>query len=140
VTLVGEFGLILRGRHGDDWRIAHAGEQSLFGLSVSGDTAYAVGQGGVVLTSDDGNETWRVLDSGSSAILTGVWSDGVGRVIASGLNTILQSDDGGRSWRQSDPGAHANAAHVAVAASQSAGGGQRVLMVGSAAAVLELLQ
>jgi photosystem II stability/assembly factor-like uncharacterized protein len=140
VTLVGEFGLILRGRHGDDWRIAHAGEQSLFGLSVTGDTAYAVGQGGVVLASDDGNETWRVLDSGSSAILTGVWSDGAGRVIASGLNTILQSEDGGRSWRQSDAGAHANAAHLAVAASQSAGGGQRVLMVGSAAAVLELLQ
>lgn len=140
VTLVGEFGLILRSRDGDDWRIAHSGEQSLFALAVSGDMAYAVGQGGVVLVSNDGSEDWHPLKSGTSAILTGVWSDGTGRVIASGLNTILHSEDGGRSWRQSDAGAHAHAAHMAIAASESVGGGQRVLMVGSAAAVLELLR
>lgn len=140
VTLAGEFGLILRGRDGADWRVVHAGEQSLFGLSIVGNTAHAVGQDGTVLASGDGGETWRPLASGSSAILTGVWSDGKGHVVVTGLNTVLQSVDGGRSWRRVDAGAHAQAAHVAVAAGQSADGGQRVLMVGSAAAVIELLR
>lgn len=140
VTLAGEFGLILRGRDGADWRVAHAGEQSLFGLSIAGGTAHAVGQNGTVLASDDGGETWRPLASGSSAILTGVWSDGKGRVVVTGLNAVLQSGDGGRSWRRVDAGAHAQATHMAVAAGQSADGGQRVLMVGSAAAVIELLR
>lgn len=144
VTVVGEFGLILRSGSGSgsgaSWRVVHAGEQSLFGLSIAGDTAHAVGQGGAVLASDDGGETWRPQASGSSAILTGVWSDGKGRVVASGLNTVLHSEDGGRNWRHVDAGAHAQAAHMAVAASASEDGGQKVLMAGSAAMVLELLR
>lgn len=138
VTLVGEFGLILRGSQGSEWRVAHSGDQSLFGLSVVGEAAYAVGQGGVVLSSSDGGETWRALETGVSALLTGVWSDGVGRVIVSGLNTILQSEDGGRNWLHLDAGEHGQSTHMAVAASKSEGSGHRILVVGSSAAVLQL--
>lgn len=140
VTLVGEFGVILRSRDGEAWKLVHSGEQSLFGLSITDRTAYAVGQSGVVLVSDDGGDGWRPLDTDSSALLTGIWSDGKGRVVATGINAVLQSSDGGRHWRPVDAGAHEHAMHVAVAASQPLGGAQRVLLVGSAAAVLELLR
>lgn len=138
VTLVGEFGLILRSGDGVAWQVAHRGEQSLFGLVVAGDKAYAVGQGGVVLASRDQGASWRPLTTGSTAILTGVWSDGQARVVAAGLNTVLESIDGGVAWRRVDAGAYAQAAHAAVAAGAAADGSPRVQIVGSAAMVLEL--
>lgn len=140
VTLVGEFGLILRSRDGVDWRVVHSGEQSLFALSIVGETAYAVGQSGLMLASRDGGENWQLLNSDTSAILTGVWSDGKRRVVVSGINAVLQSADGGRNWRHVDAGEHEYATHVSVAASESGPGTHKVMLVDSGAAVLELLQ
>jgi photosystem II stability/assembly factor-like uncharacterized protein len=138
VTVVGEFGLVLHGRDGLPLKLTHSGEQSLFGLHVGGGEAFAVGQGGAVLVSNDSGASWRAQATGSSAILTSVWSDGHGRVVASGLNTVLQSTDGGRNWRRVDAGPYAQSTHTAVAASQPDGGKPRVMVVGAAATVLKL--
>lgn len=142
VTVVGEFGVILRSTDGVRWQVVHRGEQSLFGLAQVGDgSAYAVGQAGTVLASTDGGVSWKALPTGSAAILTGVWSDGQGRIVASGINTILRSDDGGASWRRIDSRLVTQAWHQAVAAVRRDGEGQgpwRVMTAGAAGTLLEL--
>lgn len=138
VTLVGEFGLVLQTANGADWRVAHSGEQSLFGLTIVGDKAFAVGQGGLVLASSDRGASWREVPTGASAILTSVWTDGHGRVVVSGLNTVLQATHGGSDWRRVDTGAFTHSAHAAIAASEERDGTRRLFTVGTAAAVLEL--
>jgi photosystem II stability/assembly factor-like uncharacterized protein len=138
VTLVGEFGLVLQSANGTEWRVAHSGEQSLFGLAIAGDKAFAVGQGGLVLASGDRGANWLEVPTASSAILTSVWTDGQGRVVVSGLNTVLQLTNGGSDWRRVDTGAFTHSAHAAVGASEARDGTRRVFTVGTAAAVLEL--
>lgn len=142
VTIVGEFGVILRSTDGLRWQVTHRGEQSLFGLSLAEDgTAYAVGQAGTVLSSADGGASWKTLPTGSAAILTGVWGDGHGRIVASGINTILRSDDGGASWRRIDSRLVTQAWHQAVAAARredEGGGAWRVMTAGAAGTLLEL--
>lgn len=142
VTVVGEFGVILRSADGARWQVVHRGEQSLFGLAQAGDgNSYAVGQAGTVLASTDGGASWKALPTGSAAILTGVWSDGHGRIVTSGINTILRSDDGGASWRRIDSRLVTQAWHQAVAAARRDGEGQgawRVMTAGAAGTLLEL--
>lgn len=138
VVVVGEFGVVLRSRNGASWQVTHRGEQSLFGLSMVGKKGYAVGQGGIVLASEDRGASWRTLVSNTRAILTGVWNDGNGHIVIAGLNTVLQSRDGGASWGRVDAGAYSQSAHTAVAASELPDGKRRVLVVGAAARVLEL--
>jgi photosystem II stability/assembly factor-like uncharacterized protein len=144
VTIVGEFGVILRTTDGVRWQVVHRGEQSLFGLAQAGDgSTYAVGQAGTVLASTDGGASWKALPTGSSAILTGVWSDGHGRIVASGINTILRSDDGGANWRRIDSRLVTQAWHQAVAAARRDGEGERggawqVMTAGAAGTLLEL--
>jgi len=140
VTIVGEFGLILRSTDGVRFQVVHRGEQSLFGLSQAADgSAYAVGQAGTVLASADGGLSWKALPTHSSAILTGVWSDGHGRIVASGINTILRSEDGGANWRRVDARLVTQAWHQAVAAAPREGEGTwRVMTAGAAGTLLEL--
>lgn len=142
VTIVGEFGVILRSADGVRWQVVHRGEQSLFGLAQAADgSAYAVGQAGTVLASTDGGVSWKALPTGSAAILTGVWSDGHGRIVASGINTILRSDDGGASWRRIDSRLVTQAWHQAVTAARrdgDGGGAWRVMTAGAAGTLLEL--
>ncbi|HJV27697.1 MAG TPA: YCF48-related protein [Aromatoleum sp.] len=140
VTVVGEFGVILRSADGARWQTVHRGEQALFGLAVKEGAAYAVGQAGTVLASTDGGNSWKALHTGSAAILTGVWSDGRGRVVASGINAILRSEDGGASWRAMDSRLATRAAHNAVAAAAGEAGKPRVMTTGSAATLLDVAQ
>lgn len=139
VTMVGEFGVILRSVDGVRWHVVHRGEQSLFGLSVAQDgSAHAVGQAGTVLASADGGLNWKTLPTGSPAILTGVWADGRGRIVASGINTILRSQDGGASWQAVNSRLVTQSSHQAVAAGEREGGTYRVLTAGAAGTLLEL--
>jgi photosystem II stability/assembly factor-like uncharacterized protein len=136
ITLVGESGLILRSADGANWRVVHHGGPSLFGLSVVGNRAYAVGQAGLVLASDDGGDTWRAHATGGAALLTGVWTDGRGWVVVSGVNTLIESSNGGVDWHPVGPKPQASL--VAVSAAARGTGSARVMTVGTAATVLEL--
>lgn len=136
VTLVGESGLILSSADGAQWQVRHHGGASLFGLAMVGSQAYAVGQAGRVLVSTDGGERWTPRKSGTTALLTGVWADGKGRVVASGVNALMESKDSGRRWLSVGDEPHASL--VAVAAGQVADGSLRVVAVGTSATVLEL--
>lgn len=141
VTVVGEFGMVLHSEDGREWRLARRGEQALFGLHMNADgKGYAVGQAGTVLATTNGGRDWREQRSGGSAMLTGVWSDGKGRVVASGINTILRSEDDGSNWRPMRARAVTRASHPAVAAGQPEGGPQRLIAAGTAATLLELTQ
>ena len=136
ITLVGESGLILRSADGAHWQVLHHGGPSVFGLSVAGARAFAVGQAGLVLASDDGGDTWRTRATGAADLLTGVWTDGRGRVVASGVNTLIESVNGGADWHPVGPKPQASL--VAVGAAARAAGSARVMTVGTAATVLEL--
>jgi len=136
ITLVGESGLILRSADGASWQVVHHGGPSLFGLSMVGTRAYAVGQAGLVLASDDGGDTWRTQATGAAALLTGVWTDGRGRVVVSGVNTLIESSNGGVDWHPVGPKPQASL--VAVSAAARSTGEARVMTVGTAATVLEL--
>jgi len=136
ITLVGEAGLILRSTDGANWQVLHHGGPSLFGLSVAGSRAFAVGQAGMVLASDDGGDTWRTQTTGSTDLLTGVWTDGRGRVVVSGVNTLIESGNGGTDWHPVGPKPQASL--VAVSAAARGTGAARVMTVGTAATVLAL--
>lgn len=100
VVVAGEFELVLRADSHGTWDVLHQGKRSLFGLSsLSNGQLYAVGQEGVILKSADQGLTWNELNSGTKAILTGVWADASGYVAAAGIYTLLYSKDGGVSWQ-----------------------------------------
>jgi photosystem II stability/assembly factor-like uncharacterized protein len=136
ITLVGESGLILRSTDGANWQVAHHGGPSLFGLTVAGSRAFAVGQAGQVLASDNGGGSWRAQATGATALLTGVWTDGHGRVVVSGVNALIESTNGGRDWHPVGPKPQASL--VAVSAVARGPRETRVMTVGTAATVLEL--
>ena len=90
------------------------------------------------MRTPDGGATWRSLDSGTTAILTGVAAAPDGGIVATGINTILYSVDGGRSWDSMRSKLVSNAWHEAAAISGDAGGRQRILTVGAGGTILEL--
>jgi hypothetical protein len=90
----------------------------------------------MVLASDDGGNTWRTQTTGTTDLLTGVWTDGRGRVVVSGVNTLIESSNGGAEWHPVGPKPQASL--VAVSAAARGAGAARVMTVGTAATVLEL--
>lgn len=66
---------------------------------VDDDIGWAVGDGGVILKTEDGGRTWSQQSSGTTEDLLGVDSfDGVIAYAVGEANTILRTEDGGRTW------------------------------------------
>ena len=77
-----------------------SGELNSVALSPDGRTGLAVGNGGTILQTTDGGETWTARASGTSVALTAVAISADGRTgLAVGNGgTILQTADGGETW------------------------------------------
>ena len=77
---------------------------TLYGVSVSGSTAYAVGASGTVRYSDDSGASWTNGDSGTSNDLYDVAAISSTKAVAVGEGgTVLRTTDGGDSWSTIDP-------------------------------------
>ncbi len=71
----------------------------LLGVSASGNRAFAVGENGTVMVSDDSGRNWRTVETGTNLRLDAVsaadpytaWAVGEGGV-------ILKTEDGGTTW------------------------------------------
>ncbi|MEM9122708.1 MAG: YCF48-related protein [Pseudomonadota bacterium] len=103
ITVIAEFELVVQSRdRGVTWTRAHVGEPSLFAMHVEEDgSAFAVGQEGAIVRTDaiDGG-TWESLSipEAGEANLLGIWGDGQGQKIITGIRKLLVSDDGGATW------------------------------------------
>src|SRR5688500_1065101 len=88
----------------------------LLGVAQAGDRLVAVGERGIVVTSDDGGASWTQSPVPVSSTLTAVSFAGAQRGWAVGHDgVILHSADGGRSWIRQLDGNLANAMTLAAA-------------------------
>jgi photosystem II stability/assembly factor-like uncharacterized protein len=95
----------------------HAAQSMLLGVARAGDRLVAVGERGIVVTSDDGGASWVQSPVPVSSTLTAVSFAGAQRGWAVGHDgVILHSADGGRSWTRQLDGNLANAMTRAAAA------------------------
>ncbi|NNK02841.1 MAG: hypothetical protein HKP58_20710 [Desulfatitalea sp.] len=80
---------------------AVVGDPFLFDVAaIDPQTAWAVGIDGHVITTIDGGETWRKIETGASRTqFFGVACNPVGTVVIGGKGTILISTDHGKSWK-----------------------------------------
>jgi photosystem II stability/assembly factor-like uncharacterized protein len=81
--------------------IAPLAERSLLlDLAWAGERAFAVGERGHILHSDDGGKTWTQSRVPASASLTAVhFSDARHGAAVGHVEAILRTDDGGESWQ-----------------------------------------
>ena len=63
-------------------------------------TAFAVGDPGVILRTDDGGESWRLVPSGVDAWLRAVCFTPKGIGFIAGTGVMLRSRDGGATWHE----------------------------------------
>jgi photosystem II stability/assembly factor-like uncharacterized protein len=76
-----------------------AARSLLLGLDRAGSRAFAVGERGHVLHSDDDGRSWAQARVPASANLTAVdFSDAKHGIAVGHVETILRTDDGGESW------------------------------------------
>lgn len=110
---------------GDTWAPSTGsdGPECLRGLSVGPTRLLAVGDGGVVLSSEDRGETWKLRPSGCTQDLFAVASAAHAAVAVGDKETTLVSADGGQSWKRTSSGE--GRAFLAVAAQ-----GEGFLVVG----------
>lgn len=101
---------------GETWApsMGSDGPECLRGLSVGPTRILAVGDGGVVLSSEDRGETWKPRTSGCTQDLFAVASTAQAAVAVGDKETTLVSADGGQSWKRTSSGA--DRAFLAVAA------------------------
>jgi photosystem II stability/assembly factor-like uncharacterized protein len=136
ITIVGEFGLILRSvDKGATWSLRSRGEASLFAIDIRDDgNGYAVGQDGMIMKTWNHGDSWVCVDSGSRAILTGVWSSPSGHVTVSGMREGVVSSDDGTTWTRIDNPEVSTVWYVGVASPGEGG----ALMVGQAGRVIRV--
>lgn len=85
--------------------------RTLFGIDVSGDTLYAVGENGTVAYSDDGGDTWQDGDSDVTDDLYDVSAISSTKAVAVGESgTVIRTIDGGENWTEIEPDMN-NAVH-----------------------------
>ena len=88
-------------------RAAHS---MLLGIATAGDRLVAVGERGIVVTSDDRGATWKQSPIPLSATLTAVHFPSVTKGWAVGHDgVILHSADGGKTWTKQLDGHRSNA-------------------------------
>lgn len=83
---------------------------TLFGVALSDDAIYAVGEDGTVLYSDDDGDTWNDGDSDVSVDLYDVAAISSTRAVAVGASgAVIRTTDGGDSWNEIEPTLDASA-------------------------------
>jgi hypothetical protein len=103
-VVVGASGAIASTRSGDNfaWRVPVT-DRNLRAVTAkrpSGNTQFvAVGEGGTVVTSDDGLDPWTAHDTGINVTLTDVASSG-SMYVAVGLGGTILTSSNGSSWQQ----------------------------------------
>lgn len=86
-----------------------AAKSLLLGIARAGTRVVAVGERGIVVSSDDGGATWRQAAVPVSVTLTAVHFPTPGSGWAVGHDgVVLRSDDGGTSWTRQFDGEMAN--------------------------------
>lgn len=111
ITVAGEFGMILRSDDGAaSWRVIKPIESrsptlnALSQPSGPGDSSFAVGQSGELLTSSDGGMTWMRCTATTEQSFLGVAASSGGLVVASGMRVMYVSPNAGLSWTRLDQG------------------------------------
>jgi photosystem II stability/assembly factor-like uncharacterized protein len=98
--IVGEDGLILTtGNGGHEWIQQASGTgRALFGVAVAPDYAVAVGEGGMILRTEDFN-TWTEIESGTGETLNAVALSKETCWAVGSKGVTVGSIDKGKSWR-----------------------------------------
>ncbi len=115
LMVFGEFNTILRSRdRGATWEVLRKGDsqateasegdfigaESLFSTAFIDDRrGWAGGQSGIMLTTQDGGDTWTSQDTGTGSLIMDVWMSGEGEGVAIGMRTLLRTNDFGTTWR-----------------------------------------
>ena len=135
VTAVGEFGLIMHSAdHGLNWTVQSRGVPSLFDVQIRDDgVGFAVGQDGYALKTTDHGVNWTRLDTGSKAILNGVYSSPDGHVVVTAMREMMVSNDDGATWSAVESTEISTVWYVGVASS-----GREVLAVGQAGRIIRI--
>lgn len=87
------------GHSGWFWGTSAPQGNDLFDVDVAGSRAYAVGDFGTLLRSDDGGVTWSGLRPGTTTDLARVDVIARDSLVISGGCEVLRSDDGGATFR-----------------------------------------
>lgn len=95
----------------------HRGERRLLlQLAAAGSRLVAVGQGGLIIRSNDGGKSWQQSKTPASVLLTGVTFVNERKGWAVGHDgLILSTQDGGSTWVRQFDGEQANAQMLAAA-------------------------
>ncbi len=91
------------GDDGDSWEpcpLPHGREAKMYTLFVDRADGLFLGSGGQLLRSDDGAQTWQVLDDGIDGLsIYDLCQTDDGLLAAATTGGVVVSDDGGDSWR-----------------------------------------
>lgn len=114
VTVFGEFNTILRSRdRGDTWEILRKGDslaletkegdtigaESMFSVYYIDDNrGWTCGQSGLILTTQDGGDTWSKQATPTESLLMDIWMSREGEGVAIGMRTLLRTKDFGKTW------------------------------------------
>lgn len=116
--LFGEFNTILKSEdRGDSWAIQrkgdseavsadenagdidHVGVESLFSAHfVSDNRGWAVGQSGLILTTEDGGTTWAKQSTPTDALMMDIFMSKEGEGAAIGMRSLIRTKDFGKTW------------------------------------------
>jgi len=100
---------------------AKAARSLLLGVARAGSRIVAVGERGIVVTSDDGGKSWQQASVPVSVTLTAVHFPAAATGWAVGHEgVVLRSVDGGRTWHKQFDGNAANALVLAAATERAA--------------------
>ncbi|MBN3581277.1 T9SS type A sorting domain-containing protein [Algoriphagus aestuarii] len=104
---IGDNGQISWTNGGNTWEnLPKLTDQDLNALAkLDSNTSVIVGDGGVILKSEDMAKTWRAISSGITENLNSVdfWDENIGMIVGDNGLT-LQTKDGGENWLQIESG------------------------------------
>lgn len=114
VIVFGEFNTILRSKdQGGTWEILRKGDslaleasegdfigaESMFSTYFVDDKrGWACGQSGLILTTQDGGDTWAKQSTPTKSLLMDIWMSREGEGVAIGMRTLLRTKDFGKTW------------------------------------------
>jgi len=131
--VVGAEGAYARTHDDTTWEVTRPATGDLYAVTCIGDEyGWAVGAGGVILSSRDGGASWTAQASPVVTALRGVrFFDALSGVAVGDAGTVIVTRDGGQSWTSRDVGTT-----VALRAVGAAPGGRLAWVVGDAGTVL----